>query len=264
MLSLKKSLKDANSDRSLTFCHANLCLTYSWVKCSSGLFAAPDWEHVSCHSVRDFKLLKSGQRGEEVGGRQSSSRVFPDQRLLSPADVPPTDIGVKQKIWPGLKLSNSHNDRALRGYMKKGDPRWRGKTSLCYVNRSPHHLTTYMGPASLNDIVDLTVGWGQRVVAVLVSHFGTASTFPALVLTTAEEHAKYVVDTLSDHVLRSLRSPVHKLHEEALEREITEAFPNLCSLSAAADATDDTGDVDMQCLDADADSDDGDNGCPDD
>lgn len=118
------------------------------------------------------------------------------------------------------------------------------------------NLIKDLGPVSL--IVDLTVGWGQSVVAAMMSHSDTASMIPVLAVTNNADHTAHVLETLDAHVLRALRSPGHKLHEEALEREIAEAFPNLCAL-AAAPADEDTGDVDMQDFDAadeDADCDD--------
>jgi len=259
LLQTQKTLKDVNTQKPINFFDANMCLTYDGIKSGSGLFAALDWEQLSCHGVRNFKILKGGQRVEAVGGRKSSSCVFPMQRLLRPADVPVIPFDVKERIWPTMKLSNTHNEKGTRGYMKEVDPRWRGQCSLVYGNRSTHHLEALindLGPVSL--IVDMTVGWGQSVMAAMISNSGNekSPTIPVLCLANTAEHSTYVTGVLDEYVLRALKTPGHRLHEECLEQEISEAFPNLCCLTATSQ--DDTGNVDQSMdfdeadLDADA------------
>lgn len=171
--------------------------------------------------------------------------------------MPTIPFDVKQRIWPASRLSNTHNEKGTRGYAKEVDPRWRGRCSLVYGNRSTHHLEALindLGPVSL--IVDMTLGWGQTVMAAMVANSGNekSQTLPVLCLANTDEHSNYVSGVIDEYVLRALKTPGHKLHEECLEQEISEAFPNLCCLTTTHDDTgnDESIELDEEDFDADA------------
>ncbi len=219
------TLKQAH--KTVQFFESHVCLTFDNVK-AGGLFSAPDWEHVSCHAVNNIKTLKTGQRSEHVGGRLSSSCVFPDQSMLRPADVPTIDQTTKQKIWPGYKACIQHLQPGSRAFAKEVDSRWRNRSSLVYANRTLHHLTALLEDlGAVKLVIDLTLGWGQAATACM-----TLESKPlCLSVANSDEHVTYVQHILDEHVLRAFKTPGHRMHDEVFAEEINEAFPNLLNLS---------------------------------
>ena len=101
-------------------------------------------------------------------------------------------------------------------------------------------------------VINLTPGDGF-VSTVLMDMEASDPNAKLLVLNVCNstDHVAFIESVLDSHVLRAMRTPGHRYHDDELEASVIEAYPNLLQL-AASDGTPEPDGADAQEVAAEA------------
>ena len=238
----------------LGFHQRHICATYKHgaLPHRKGFAGTIDWEILELVAASDFAAVKAHVRDD---GRKSDSCVFAEQDVRAPADSPTLSLDLKKKIWPGCTIDDATLQPSSRSFAKTVDPRWRNKLALQFMCRKGDALPKLIKdfkPGTVKLVINLTPGDGF-VSTVLMDMEASDPNAKLLVLNVCNstDHVAFIESVLDSHVLRAMRTPGHRYHDDELEASVIEAYPNLLQL-AASDGTPEPDGADAQEVAAEA------------
>ena len=209
-----------------------------------GFCSVPDYEMVSFSTVGDFYTLKQRQRPQPLGGRASSSRLFLDCKLMSPADVPTITVEAKSEIWAGYKINDDVMQPTSKSFKNKCDRKCSEVMTLVYASRHPALLATILDDLAVGLLVVLTPGFGSSSMSAFDKPLAEgAPGIPILSVCNNARHTQHVCSVLDNYILRGMVTQTHPLHNEVLAQQVTEAFPGLLVLRSAAEDEEENSDA---------------------